>query len=200
MLLRTLFLSLVGAALCWIAGLWAFMEEITTAPHPPAENADAIVVLTGGEGRLEGGLSLLADGKAELLFITGVGKGATVSDLLSTVSPALRQRVSSLPPGRIELGHRAENTIGNAEETKEWVARNHLESLILVTAHYHMPRARVEFAEILPAVRLDSFAVSPNNPQLERWWTRKADREMILSEYHKFLAAKARHWIVEIVE
>lgn len=194
--MRQIFLTLIGVCLCWVAGFAAFVSEIPSSRNESAVSADAIVVLTGGKGRLEAGLQLLVDGKAEILFVSGVASKSRLVDLLSTVPEKLRARVMALPPARIDLGRSAENTIGNADETKEWLARNHLKSVILVTANYHMPRALLEFSEVMPHISMTPFPVFPENFSLKEWWKEPDARERILSEYHKYLAAKSRHLFI----
>ncbi|MEE2980724.1 MAG: YdcF family protein, partial [Pseudomonadota bacterium] len=57
----------IAAALAWGAGFVWFTESIPRAVKKPHEVTDAIVVLTGGAGRLIAGLELLAEGRAAKL-------------------------------------------------------------------------------------------------------------------------------------
>ena len=61
-------LSLV--LLAWVLG---FILFAVTLPRPaPAGQSDAVVVLTGGEGRIGRGLKALHEGWAEKMLVAGV--------------------------------------------------------------------------------------------------------------------------------
>lgn len=186
------FLLCVGI---WLGGFAWFIAQLPQAPSNDPRPADAIVVLTGGAGRLEYGLQLLADHKGKKLFISGAGEGTTTSELLHRVSPELQAKVSEQ---NIALGHMAENTIGNAAETLLWLEREHYTSIHLVTSGYHMPRSVAEFQETAPAITIipapvfgDEFAGS--------WWRTEDGRVLVFAEYHKYLASKFRHWLVSVI-
>jgi uncharacterized SAM-binding protein YcdF (DUF218 family) len=77
----------LGLAAAWLTGLVWFAARIPPGPpvagSPAAERfTDAIVVLTGGSGRLNAGLELLAAGRARTLFVSGVNDGVEVRELL----------------------------------------------------------------------------------------------------------------------
>ena len=69
---------------------------------------DAIVVLTGGSGRLRSGLDLLLADRARRLFISGVYRGVDVTQLL-----ALLKQQPDQVENRISIGN-AVDTIENA--------------------------------------------------------------------------------------
>ncbi len=103
---------------------------------------DAIVVFTGGEGRIERGEQLYADGMARQLMISGVG----------TETPTMKFVQSSLSPlAGIYLDHKSENTIQNASNTAKWVRAENIQSLRLVTSEDHMSRAYFELRRLLPS-------------------------------------------------
>ncbi len=174
-------LTLVGAlALLWVAGFAWFLRAALTEPTPPPR-ADGIVALTGGAGRVETALHLLAEGRAQHLLITGVGEATGFAALahLAGVDPELGRRVT--------LGHAAASTRGNAAETADWVRGQGMRSLIVVTAGYHMPRALAELGRALPEVALYPMPVRPPG------FHEGADPAMLrllAGEYTKFLAAE----------
>jgi uncharacterized SAM-binding protein YcdF (DUF218 family) len=183
----------VGAALAcalgilWLAGLAWFVHLVPSAPGDGDGATDAIVVLTGGSLRVERGLQLLADGKAKKLFVSGVYHGVDVGDLL---------RVSRQAPERVQccvvLGHEAETTHGNALETAAFMRDQDFHSLRLVTASYHMPRSLLEFSSAMPGVAIIPDPVFPVLVRDGRWWTRPASVGLMISEYAKYLVARAR--------
>jgi uncharacterized SAM-binding protein YcdF (DUF218 family) len=180
----------VGCFTLWFGGLVWFADQIPRA-QTELQKADAIVILTGGKGRLEYSLRLLTQGKGDMLFISGVGNIANFDELLQRLPTDLQAKVRALPPSAIELGREAENTIGNAQETARWAASHKIKTLLVVTSNYHMPRALREFGEIMPEVTL-----IPAPLLVEGGY----DLRLLLSEYHKFLAAKSRHWLVTVIK
>jgi uncharacterized SAM-binding protein YcdF (DUF218 family) len=181
----------------WLAGLMVFVSRIPTAPNNNNGPSDAIVILTGGAGRLEYGLQLFAQGKGKVLYISGVSPEVSIADILRKEPPDIRNSIEAMHNPPIALGHRAENTIGNAEETGRWLRNHHYQSIRLVTSNYHMPRSVSEFNEAVPEI-----AIIPEPVFTEefpaRWWENSGSRLLLLSEYHKFLASKLRHWIVSV--
>ncbi len=189
---RTLF-SFVFFLTIWLGGLVWFMWQIPMHPSMIFPEADAIVVLTGGSGRLEHGLELLADKRGKVLFVSGVGKKATLADLMHYAQPRIRKNVENMP---VILGHDAENTIGNAKETAAWLRKEGHKTIYLVTSNYHMPRSLVEMREVAPDMNFIPASVFPDDFTITGWWQDKSSRKLILLEYHKFLASKLRHWLV----
>ena len=175
--------------LLWLVGLWRFAAAIPNEVASPDQPTDAIVVLTGGSLRVEGGLHLLAEGKAKKLFISGVYRGVDVTELL---------RVSRQSPDSVAccvvLGHAADNTLGNAHETAQWMEAEGYHSLRLVTASYHMPRSMLEFTRAMPDKEIVPNPVFPDSLK-ESWWQSRRSALLIASEYSKYLAALVRPYV-----
>jgi len=174
---------LLIVAIVWSAGLIWFMAQVPTTPVSSSEATDAIVVLTGGGQRLEHGFSMLAGGRAPILFISGVQDNVSLSALLrkEDVAPYL----THIPPENIIIGRKARSTIGNAEETAEWAKHAGIKSIRLVTGNYHMPRSLYEFHQAAPNLVIIPEPVFPNSGA--RYF------ELIVSEYHKFIASIIEH-------
>ena len=188
-------ISRIGGALILLAGLWGaglfrYADAIPVAVAQPDMKTDAIVVLTGGSGRLDEGLDLLDQGLAERLFISGVYKGVDMKYLLE----AYRDNPDDLNCC-VAIGH-AEDTISNASETAEWVRENGFQSLRLVTSAYHMPRSVQEFEYAMPGVVLVEHPVFPAHVKQENWWAWPGTTGLIVGEYNKFLMAWARHRLI----
>lgn len=178
----------------WLAGLIYFTTLIPDGVADSTTATDGIVVLTGGSDRLREGLQLLADGKAKRLLISGVYRDASLTDLLhiGEVPAGLSQQMIDCC---ITIGYRAGNTLGNATEAAEWAAANNIRSLRLVTADYHMPRSLLEFSHALPGALIVPHPVFPEEVKRERWWLWPGTASLVVSEYHKYLAALVRSWI-----
>lgn len=180
----------------WFGGLIWFNLQVSRPVSNSIEKTDAIVVLTGGSGRLERGFALLAKGKGGHLFISGAGKGVTLRDLRRQL-PDWLQHSDALP---VTLGSEAVNTIGNAEETRRWMKNHGYKTLRLVTTDYHMPRAIREFKAVIPDVPIVPEPVADPSLGAGPLWKTQEGRAMLLSEYHKFLASKLRHWMVSATQ
>ncbi|MFQ5775674.1 MAG: YdcF family protein [Kiloniellaceae bacterium] len=181
-------LALAGVcAAAWLLGLAWFAATLPAAVGDTARTTDAIVVLTGGSGRVHRGLELLADKRARKLFVSGVYRGVDVRELL---------RVSRQSPEDlaccIALGYEADNTRGNAVETAAWMRAQGLRSLRLVTAAYHMPRSLLEFRRAMPDIEIVPHPVFPEHVRQRDWWRWPGSASLIVSEYAKYLVALVR--------
>lgn len=164
--------------LAWAAGLIWFAATIPRVVADPTSHTDAIVVLTGGSERIDTGLRLLADGRADQLYISGVGGTATTRELIA--------RAASDPQlgSRISIG-KAVNTPGNAVETAEWVRDHKIGSIRLVTASYHMRRSLLELHGAMPDVAIVPHPVFPATVK-DDWWRWPGTASLIAREYTKF--------------
>lgn len=170
----------------WLAGLAWFTSILPTRITDSTSSTEAIVVLTGGGGRIAKGLDLLAANRAQKLFISGVGAAVGVRELL---------RVSNRPQADITccvaLGYEADSTYGNAIETADWMRNNGLRSLRLVTAAYHMPRSVLQFRRAMPEMEIIPHPVFSENFRPDDWLRWSGSASLIVSEYSKYLVALA---------
>ena len=181
-----LVLALVGFA-GWSSGLVWFVSQMPEEEATDIRQADAIVVLTGGQDRLSRGFDLLGDGLAGKLFISGVYRGLDVKELLKMSRQAPEELECC-----IELGYAAADTTGNALETARWASNNSVHSLILVTAHYHVPRSLLEFEEFMPGVKVEVAPVFPPNVHRDDWWRWTGTARLYAAEFNKYLLARLR--------
>ncbi len=169
MLRRIVSLLMLG----WVFG---FLWFALALPQPAAATkTDAVVVVTGGTGRVARGVDMLHEGKAARLFVSGVDR---------TVKPhefALEYKVSTEEMACcVQLGFDALDTQSNANETARWVAESKVKSIRLVTNDWHMRRAEYELQRVLPkGITVLPDAV-PSRPSLSTLFT----------EYHKLLARR----------
>ncbi|MCB1520343.1 MAG: YdcF family protein [Hyphomicrobiaceae bacterium] len=180
--------TLAGFGLALVAfGFIVFASFAMREHDTGAAPADGIVVLTGAEFRIAEAAKLLRDGRGQRLLISGVNPRVSRTDLL---------RITQLPPERldccVDVGLKALDTIGNASETRDWVARHGYSSLILVTSSYHMPRSLTEFARAMPNVTVVPHSVVPRSFPEDAWWLHARAARILLSEYLKFLPSAFR--------
>ncbi len=164
--------------LVWALGFIAFAVFL---PQPVGKlETDAIVVPTGGGGRIDRGLEMLREGQAKQLLVTGVDPDVKPREF------AAEYRVSrQLLDCCITLGFAAVDTKGNAAETAEWLEEREVASLRLVTTDWHMRRAALELDAAIPAdVRVVEDAV-PSRPSLR----------ILFLEYNKLVVSMlSRIW------
>jgi uncharacterized SAM-binding protein YcdF (DUF218 family) len=175
--------GLIVLGFFWLGGLVWFVHSSLSIAVDHAASTDAIVVLTGGRLRVETALDLLGAGRAQKLFVSGANPHTDRVALLRFAGRANENDVD-----RIELGHEAENTLGNARETAEWMRRENYRSLRLVTSWYHMRRSLLEFGRAMPGIVIVAEPVfaSYNDPQP---WPDRLDVAMLtVGEYNKYLA------------
>jgi len=179
--------AIAALMIVWGFGLIRFAASIPGELKDDGEATDAIVVLTGGSGRLSTGLELLSQGRAKKLFVSGVYQSVDVTKLLE-----LSQQAPEELRCCVEIGHSAGNTAGNATETAAWARRNGSGSLRIVTSSYHMPRSLLELRHALPGVTLVPHPIFSVNVKQDRWWAWPGTTNLIMGEYNKFLLAKLR--------
>jgi uncharacterized SAM-binding protein YcdF (DUF218 family) len=141
---------------------------------------DAIVVPTGGAGRIDRGLDLLRAHQARRMLVTGVAPGVRAIDLAREyrASPALFACC-------IDLGAEAVDTRSNAEETAQWVRKHGYTSVRLVTSDWHVARARMELHAALGRKVVVLGDGVPSNPRLA----------MLVNEYNKLLLRRVALWL-----
>ena len=185
-LVRIVVLVVVVCAVLWLAGLLVFVDHIQSLDAATmdtnATTVDAIVVLTGGSERVHTGLELLKAGKGKKLFISGVHPGLGLESLLSNEAVSADLRTCC-----ITLGHAADSTEGNAEETQNWLALENYHSLLLVSAIYHMPRSLLLFRRMMPEMAITPHPIAPESVKLDEWWRHAGTANLLAVEYDKYL-------------
>lgn len=168
-------------------GFVMFATTVTRDVPHPEQRADAIVVLTGGEMRIAEAARLLHMGWGRRLLISGVNPKTSRHDVV---------RISGLGAAEfdccVDLGYWAQDTVGNADETKVWVEKHGFSSLIVVTSSYHMPRSLAELSIELPRTQLIAHPVTPRSLRNNAWWLHLPTARVLAAEYIKFLPTAAR--------
>lgn len=160
--------------LAWVLG-FAWFALFPPTPAPP-QKTDAIVVLTGGPGRIDRALERLEAGDAKRLLISGVAREVKPRELAAEY-----KRPMKLFDCCIALGFEAEDTRSNATEVAAWVARRNYKSVRLVTTDWHMRRAQYELGRALG----DKVTIVPDAVRSQPNFT------TLFREYHKYLAGLA---------
>ncbi len=179
--------------MAWFFGLVRFSKGLPQTVEQLNTRTDAIVVLTGGSKRLDAGFDLLTKGVAEKLFISGVYRGVEAKQLLSLFQHNPEQEACC-----INIGHAADDTVGNAQETAQWVKKHKITSIRLVTASYHMQRSLLEFRYAMPNIKIIAHPVFPEKVIIDRWWMWPGSAKLVIGEYTKLLLARTLHWLQDV--
>ncbi|MCA1243132.1 YdcF family protein [Stappia stellulata] len=168
-------------------GFLRFASAVTQYTEAASPSADAIVVLTGGSERVKKALSLLDEGRAGRLLISGVHPETTPKQIVRRTESDL-----ALFACCIDLDRNANNTLENAAETAKWVRSNGFSSVIVVTSAYHMPRALLELRSVMPETTLVAVAVQGTDLELNSWFRHAGVSLLLLREYMKYMFAWVR--------
>jgi uncharacterized SAM-binding protein YcdF (DUF218 family) len=181
------YLVLIAAAL-FAGGFGVFATHVSELTTPRnVSKADAIIVLTGGQARIDAALDLLKAGKGKRLLISGVNPAADRATLQAATGGD--QKLFSCC---VDIDHAALDTIGNAEESAKWVQSHEYGSVILVTNNYHMPRSLLEVGRLVGNAELKPYPVVNTRLNDGGWLTKPEALRVIFTEYTKYLAALAR--------
>jgi uncharacterized SAM-binding protein YcdF (DUF218 family) len=141
---------------------------------------DGIVVITGGSGRIEHAVDMLAEGKGQRLLVAGADPSVTKADLVRRLGG--RQRLVQCC---VDLGSESVDTRSNAEETRRWLQRKRFQSVRLITSDWHLRRARYEFRRELG----NEFQVVPDAVRSEPGFM------TLFGEYNKYLLRRIAVWL-----
>ena len=163
---------LAALFLLWVGG---FVWFTTSLPEPAGDTkVQAVIVPTGGTGRIAAGLEVLNKGFAPIMLVSGVDTDVKPAEFAEEFG------VSELTMECcITLGFQAVDTHSNAAEIATWVDERKITSLRLVTTDWHMGRAASELERVLPddvTVVRDAVPSEPGLP-------------ILFLEYHKLLTS-----------
>lgn len=178
--------SLAVLGFLFLAGFLIFASSVARPAANSHTRADGIVVVTGGQHRLVEAARLLAGGRGERLLVSGANRLVSREDILR------RSGLEAPMFDRVDVGYDALDTVGNADETRDWVRAKGFTRLIVVTSAYHMPRTLTELGRAMPEVVLIPYRVTSSKIHAERWWMHVGTARLLLSEYVKFLPSAAR--------
>lgn len=186
---------LAKSAMIWLIILLGcvgiFQHFVLTLPVPPKHlpaNIDAVIVATGGQGRIQQGLKLLAQTDAEMMLITGVGRG--INKLTLTNSLVLTEEERRLLSCCVDIDLTAMDTAGNAVATAKWAKQKEISQLLLVTANYHLPRAQLIFSRLDTDLTFSFWAVMPEDLDVTKWYKSWQQLRLLGREFAKYSIAR----------
>lgn len=123
-----------------------FLYFALTLPGPIGDaKTDAVLVPTGGPGRIARGLEVVRDGDAERMFVSGVDPEVKPAEFAAEFEVRAREMRCC-----VTLGFLAVDTRSNAGEAAQWLASNDVRTVRLVTTDWHMRRAAAELRHSIP--------------------------------------------------
>src|SRR5262249_37977442 len=175
---KGLFSLLVVLALV-ITVLFVDFVYKTFSFQPRQVKTDAIVVLAGGRGRIEEGVSLYREHQGERLFLIGVDPTVRKADLF-------HEQVGSRAGDEVYLEKVSPNTLETALYARDLPLKNNIRSIRLIPSRYHMKRALLLFRHILPKdMAIYPHPVVGKNFQ-EEWWNHGGSVKLLFSEFYKY--------------
>ena len=143
------------------------------------QKTDAIVVLTGGKGRVEEGVRLFRKSRAEYLFFVGVDPSVRKSDLY-------RPKPGDPSADNVILEKSSRNTLENSIFGRDVIVRNGVHSVLLITSRYHLKRASILFRNSLPKeITIIPYPVDSVNLK-ESWWSHGGSFQLLFREFYKY--------------
>jgi uncharacterized SAM-binding protein YcdF (DUF218 family) len=165
--------------LLYALGFVLFAVTLGRTADKDAAKTDAVVVITGGKGRLQHGFKALEQSKAKRMLIAGADPAVTKVDLVKLGSPGRWVRCC------VDLGSESVDTRSNAEEAQRWLASHRFKSFRLITSDWHMRRARYEFRRVLGS----GYEIVPDAVRTEpRFLT-------LFGEYNKYILRRIAVWL-----
>ena len=144
------------------------------------KNINNIVVLTGNTGRLVFGLDLMSNNSKSRMLITGVAKGVKYSEIIKN---------RDVKRDRIDLGYKAQTTLGNAIETSLWIKEYDIRDIILVTDNWHMQRTLLLFNITMPNIEVSPYPIESMNFTMEDFFQFEKKTFFIYKEHLKYIVS-----------
>ena len=194
------FIILILIISCFFVGLFNFHDKVLSLEKNKNIVNSNIVILTGGSNRIKEGLKVVNDidklSKTDFkILISGTGKGFTKSSLKKILTSDFNL---NLVDCCIEFESISKDTYSNASETFKWTKINDINSIILITSNYHMPRAILEFKNRMPNLKIFTYPITPKNHDVKNWLNSLDTVSLIFIEYSKLLIASLRLTIMNI--
>ncbi|RHW39537.1 YdcF family protein [Lysinibacillus yapensis] len=177
-LIKLLLVLVVGLILISIFG-----KNFLVVNEEPVKS-DVIIVLSGGEGRLEKAASLYDEGYAPQVLLTTYGEdGFSKQEVMA----------AGLPDEALILEEEATSTYTNALYSKQIMEKHQLNSAIVVTSDYHTKRTKFIFERVFEesGAELTFVAATPADSLGEfSWFTAFGEYVKLIGYYlglYKFI-------------
>ena len=173
------FVTLCVIGLIIVTVLFIDFTYKTFSYRQTGEKADAIVVLAGGKGRVDEGVRLFRESRADFLFLIGVDPTVRKSDLY-------RPRHGDPSSENVILEKISRNTVENSIFGRNAIVQSGAHSILLITSRYHLKRASKLFRNSLPKnITIIPYPVDTVNLK-ESWWSHGGSFQLLFREFYKY--------------
>jgi len=173
------FITVLVIGLFAVSALFIDFTYKTFSYKQSSKKADAIVVLAGGKGRVDEGIRLFRESRAEYLFFVGVDPSVRKSDLY-------RPRPGDPSSEKVILESASRNTLENAIFGRDLILKYKIRSIIMITSRYHLKRSSILFRNSLPNdVLIYPHPVDTKNLK-ESWWKHGGSFDLLFREFYKY--------------
>lgn len=158
----------------WTFGFVYYLAQVPAkAQELDLSRYDALVVFTGGNGRIGKGIEFLQRVRAMPLLVSGVNTQVSAEKLLAPYG------LSGDEQQFISLDYNALTTRQNIVETGVWARTHNHRRLLVITSYYHIPRSKTLFRQMTPMLDVSFYPVFPESEGFG----------YIVREYHKYVLA-----------
>lgn len=153
-----------------------------TLTEPPKQ-ADVIIILSGGQGRVEKGVELYQAGYAPYIILSNSAESTSRSGDMLQIAIDL-----GVPQDVIFTESAAESTYQNAELTLPIMKEHDFHSAIVVSSEFHMRRVKLLFDRVYRKSEIElTYVGSSSWYNAKRWWSDRKSQETTLNEYVKMI-------------
>lgn len=147
---------------------------------PIEENiVEGIVVLTGDKYRISEGLSLLEKKIGNKLLISGVNSKIPLN-VIKNEFPKYDELFNCC----IEFDNTSSNTFENIREAYVWKLNNNINTILIVSSDYHLPRVELESNRLLLKEETHYYGVEYKSQKIN------IRMKKLIVEYVKYLRTK----------
>lgn len=159
----------------------------------PLRPAKCVLILPGSEEtRPFVAAGLIRAGYAEFALVPETRSNPDIQDGIATATAEttrqILQKRGISDTKIVMLAGSSDSTFGDAQALSRYFEQAGVADVLIVTNAYHSRRARWVFRQVLPTQRDRlRFYSAPNGFDARIWWTSRAGRQAVLSEWIKFL-------------
>ena len=158
--------------------LYEFSEAFYVKPKA-FTSIDAIIVLAGGEGRIQEAIDLYERYKPGHFIISGVGKKFNIKKY--------RLKTDLSVDKAVVIDKSSQSTVENAIESAKILKSKSPSKILLLTSTYHMHRSLYVFKKIFPPeTEFYPYPVETPNFTFNEWYKHPKSMYLILKEFVKY--------------
>ncbi|WP_339219885.1 YdcF family protein [Paenibacillus sp. FSL H8-0332] len=147
------------------------------------KQADVIIILSGGGGRVEQGVKLFQKGYAPQLLLSNAKEGAGFAGDMRETALSL-----GIPESAILTEDAAESTYQNAQFTLPIMQQKGFKSAIVVSSDFHMRRVKFIFDHVYKKSGIElTYIGADSGYNAKAWWSDRYSRETTFNEYIKMI-------------